>query len=95
MAINGIIDVTSGKITWPSSHADENASDSNDASIVTRIVYRSVSFLLTGDADAGIEQKMMAADNVKSTYLKAGHHGSNTSSSAAFINAVRPVGTIL
>ncbi|MFS0689415.1 S-layer homology domain-containing protein [Sporosarcina sp. 179-K 8C2 HS] len=76
-------------------YADENASDSNDASIVTRVAYGSVSFLLTGDAEAAIEQKMMSQGNVKSTYLKAGHHGSNTSSSAAFINAVRPVGTIL
>ena len=76
-------------------HADENASDSNDASIVTRVVYGSVSFLLTGDADTAIEEKIMSQGNVKSTYLKAGHHGSNTSSSAAFINAVRPAGTVL
>ena len=71
---------------------DEYASDSNDASIVTRVVYGSASFL--GDADAAIEEKIMAQGNVKSTYLKAEHHGSNTSSSAAF-NAARPVGTVL
>ena len=82
-------------ITTTVIHADDNASDSNDASIVTRVVYGSVSFLLTGDADAAIEEKIMAQGNVKSTYLKAGHHGSNTSSSAAFINAVRPAGTVL
>ena len=59
------------------------------------MVYGSVSFLLTGDADTAIEEKIMSQGNVKSTYLKAGHHGSNTSSSAAFINAVRPAGTML
>ncbi|WP_203334375.1 S-layer homology domain-containing protein [Planococcus beigongshangi] len=76
-------------------HADSSASDNNDASIVLHAVYGSVSFLLTGDADAGIEQKLVNNYNVKSTYLKAGHHGSNTSSSKAFLNEVKPAGTIL
>ncbi len=76
-------------------YADENASDTNDASIVTRVVYGSVSFLLMGDAGTSLESKIMSQGNVKSTYLKAGHHGSNTSSSAAFINAVKPTGTML
>lgn len=76
-------------------HADENASDTNDASIVTRVVYGSVSFLLTGDAGTSLESKIISQGNVKSTYLKAGHHGFNSSSSSAFINAVKPAGTIL
>lgn len=76
-------------------YADESASDTNDASIATRVVYGSVSFLLMGDADTSLESKIMSQSNVKSTYLKAAHHGSNTSSSAAFINAVSPAGTIL
>ena len=76
-------------------HADANASDNNDASIVLKLTYNQVSFLLTGDADTGIESEMMSKYNVKSTILKAGHHGSDTSSSAAFINAVKPAVTIL
>lgn len=78
-------------------HADENAKSSNDASIVTRIVYGSVSFLLTGDAETAAESKMVSqyGNSLKSTYLKAGHHGSNSSSTTAFINAVKPTGTIL
>lgn len=76
-------------------HADENATDNNDASIVLKITYGGVSFLLTGDAGTALESRIMARSNVKSTYLKAGHHGSNTSSSATFISAVKPVGTIL
>ncbi|MFS0575777.1 S-layer homology domain-containing protein [Sporosarcina sp. 179-K 3D1 HS] len=76
-------------------HADEQAADSNDASIVTRVVYDSVSFLFMGDAGASLEKDIISNYNVKSTYLKAGHHGSNTSSSVAFLNAVKPAGTIL
>lgn len=77
-------------------HADEIASSTNDASIVTRLEYGSVSFLLTGDAEKSVESKILSQyGNIQSTYLKAGHHGSNSSSTAAFINAVKPLGTIL
>jgi len=76
-------------------HANKNASDSNDASIVLKATYNGVSFLLMGDADTNIEASIMANYNVKATVLKAGHHGSNTSSSAKFISNVKPATTIL
>jgi len=75
-------------------NADENATDNNDASIVLKIAYGNVSFLLTADAGVSLEKEMMQ-DDVKATILKAGHHGSNTSSSAEFIQAVHPEVTIL
>lgn len=76
-------------------HVDASAADNNDASIVLKATYNKVSFLLTGDADTDIESKIMAKYDVKATVLKAGHHGSNTSSSAKFISAVKPATTIL
>ncbi|MFJ7983298.1 MBL fold metallo-hydrolase [Lysinibacillus xylanilyticus] len=75
-------------------NANENATDNNDASIVLKIAYGNVSFLLTADAGVALEKEMMQ-DDVKATILKAGHHGSNTSSSAEFIQAVHPEVTIL
>jgi len=75
-------------------NADENATDNNDASIVFKLAYGNVSFLLTADAGIALEKEMMQ-DDVKATILKAGHHGSNTSSSAEFIQAVHPEVTIL
>lgn len=75
--------------------ADEHASDNNEASIVLKAEYGEVSFLLMGDADIDMEKKLMAAQNVKATILKAGHHGSNTSSSLPFIQAVNPEAAIL
>lgn len=75
-------------------NANEQASDNNDASIVLKIVYGNVSFLLTGDAGIALEKEMMQYD-VSATVLKAGHHGSNTSSSEYFIRAVKPEVTIL
>ncbi|KOY82261.1 lamin tail domain-containing protein [Lysinibacillus macroides] len=75
-------------------NADEHAADNNDASIVLKITYGNVSFLLTGDAGVALEKDMLQYD-VSATVLKAGHHGSNTSSSMDFIQAVQPKVTIL
>lgn len=71
-------------------YANENASDNNDASIVLKMTYNKVSFLLMGDASVEIEEALMATSNVEATVLKAGHHGSNTSSAAKFISNVKP-----
>ena len=76
-------------------NADENAKDSNDASIVLKATYNKVSFLLMGDADSAIEDQIKSKYDVKATVLKNGHHGSDTSSSAAFISKVKPTVAIL
>lgn len=75
--------------------ADENASDNNGASIILRVEYGNISFLLTGDAGIFMEKDLLERTNVQATILKAGHHGSNTSSSQAFVEAVYPQATIL
>ncbi|MDP1394325.1 MBL fold metallo-hydrolase [Lysinibacillus capsici] len=75
-------------------NANDQAKDNNDASIVLKMTYGNVSFLLTGDAGVALEKEMLQYD-VKATVLKAGHHGSNTSSSEEFIQAVKPEVTIL
>lgn len=76
-------------------HANEKTEESNEASIVLKLTYNKVSFLLMGDADTNIENELMKTSNVKATVLKAGHHGSNTSSSAKFISTVKPATAIL
>lgn len=75
-------------------NANDQATDNNDASIVLKMTYGNVSFLLTGDAGVALEKEMLQYD-VKATVLKAGHHSSNTSSSEEFIQAVKPEVTIL
>lgn len=75
--------------------ADENAQDNNEASIVLKMTYDQFSALLTGDAGIEMEEQMMLTQNVSATVLKAGHHGSNTSSSRQFIEQVRPEVAIL
>lgn len=73
----------------------EKDDDNNEASIVLKVQYEDISFLLTGDADSGVEKSMLSEYDLKSTVLKAGHHGSETSSSDAFIREVQPEVTIL
>ena len=65
--------------------------DCNDASLVLRITYGTTSWLFTGDAEVPAEQAMLASGlELDSTVLKVGHHGSETSSSVEFLNAVTP-----
>ena len=63
----------------------------HDASVVTYWQYGENSWLLTGDAETEHEAQMLARGLVKpATILKVGHHGSETSSSEAFLQAVQP-----
>jgi competence protein ComEC len=64
----------------------------NDASIVAKVTYNQVSFMFTGDAEEASEQQILLQSRVQpiSTVLKVGHHGSNSSTSAAFLQAVDP-----
>jgi competence protein ComEC len=65
--------------------------DMNDWSAVLHIVDGNISFLLTGDAAHPSENDMMAAgEPLASTVLKVGHHGSEHSTSQAFLNKVHP-----
>jgi competence protein ComEC len=66
--------------------------DSNDCSIVIKLTYGRVSFLFTGDAAEEAEKEMVSrySTRLKSTILKAGHHGSRSSSSYDFLRSVRP-----
>jgi competence protein ComEC len=63
----------------------------NDASLVLRVVWRDVSFLLTGDIEAPAERALVESSaEVESTVLKVAHHGSATSSTVAFLDAAQP-----
>jgi beta-lactamase superfamily II metal-dependent hydrolase len=65
--------------------------DNNNASIVIKLTYGQVSFLFTGDAEADEEASILASGaDVRSTILKAGHHGSRSSTGQAFLAAVDP-----
>ncbi|MFO7679257.1 MAG: DNA internalization-related competence protein ComEC/Rec2 [Chloroflexota bacterium] len=68
-----------------------NAQDRNNSSVSFRLRYGDFSLLLTGDAEEAGEEAMLAQGlPLAAQVFKAGHHGSHTSSSPAFLEAVRP-----
>ncbi len=70
--------------------------DTNDTSIVLRIDYGDTSFLFTGDMETGAEGDLLdAGANVRATVLKAGHHGSDTSTGYRFLREVGPQYTVI
>jgi competence protein ComEC len=64
---------------------------SNDASLVLRLTLGQVSFLFPGDVESAAEGEVLKTGmNLRSTILKVPHHGSKTSSTVEFLNAVHP-----
>ena len=70
--------------------------DTNDTSIVLRIDYGETSFLFTGDMETGAEKDLRESGaDVRATVLKAGHHGSDTSTGYQFLREVSPQYTVI
>ena len=73
---------------------DHESDDANESSLVFLFRYRETSALYTGDADTSGEAEALrllrAEEDFSCDVLLVGHHGSNTSSSEAFISFVKP-----
>lgn len=65
--------------------------DLNNYSVVIKLAYGQTSLMLNGDAEDVSEQEMLAKRyNLKADVLKVGHHGSDSSTTPAFLKAVSP-----
>lgn len=72
-------------------HPTDLSLNTNSNSIVMRIQYGDIAFLFTGDAERAAEDKMLASGaNLNAHILHLGHHGSKTSTSVPFLEAVNP-----
>lgn len=74
-------------IEYPLTPLSQEASDTNEGSIIARFLYGETSFLLTGDLP---HEETVLPDEEPVTILKAAHHGSKYSTSEAFLDLVQP-----
>lgn len=71
--------------------AVNTGSDTNNTSIVLRVTYGDTSFLFTGDGEREVEQAILdSGEEIRSTVLKVGHHGSETSTGYLWLREVMP-----
>ena len=71
--------------------------DVNNESVVGRLTFGNFAMLFTGDAEGPVEKDMVASygKKLKCQMLKAGHHGSKTSSTAEFLKLVQPESVVM
>ena len=72
---------------------EDSYKSTNDYSVVLRLDFGETSFMMTGDAEAIAEQDILeffGAEALDCDVLKVGHHGSTSSTSKAFLEAVTP-----
>jgi len=78
---------------------DVSKFSSNDGSVVAKLVFGNTSVMLQGDSTAVIEHYLVGLDGpsglLRADILKAGHHGSKTSSSDEYVKTVAPTYAII
>ncbi len=85
------------EIIYPLTNAaGQELEDSNNTSIVSRLVFGQNSFLFTGDIYKADELKLLGQGiNLDSDILKVSHHGSKTSTSQEFLEKVSPLAAVI
>jgi len=83
--------------TFLTSDTTERNPNLNNTSVVVKLQYGGISFLLAGDVEKEAEAQLVAGygEFLKSTVLKVGHHGSKTSSTHEFLEAVEPLHAVI
>jgi competence protein ComEC len=67
----------------------------NNDSLAMQVSWRKISFLLTGDMERPVEEELLMSGLPHADVLKVAHHGSKTSTTPAFLDAVHPALAII
>ena len=83
------------EVLWPMTNKMISENSINNNSLVCKMNYKKNSILFTGDIEEIAEKKILELYSknlgiLRADILKVGHHGSKTSSSLEFINAINP-----
>ncbi|MCF0261250.1 MAG: hypothetical protein HUJ54_15420, partial [Erysipelotrichaceae bacterium] len=73
----------------------ESFDEENDKSIFSWFSYDGISYLWMGDATVKVEEQLLEDYDLKTHILKAGHHGSATSSSYDFLYETDPSAAVI
>lgn len=86
------IDTADVSVLW----ADFDNENTNNTSIVLKLVHGNVSFLFTGDIEAEAESAIVNnKDDISANILKVAHHGSDSSTTYMFLRSVMPQAAII
>src|SRR5699024_4308449 len=78
------------RVLWPCPHYDAGYAP-NDNSLVLRITFKEHALLFVGGLERHGEARLLKRSRpLEADFLKVGHHGSATSSTRAFVEAVDP-----
>lgn len=88
------------EVLWPNKIKSVTENSLNNNSIVCKLNYNDFSMLFTGDIEKEAEEQILQEyknnlNVLKSTALKVAHHGSKTSSTVEFVEAVKPKITLI
>lgn len=76
------------KVIGPISQPEENI---NNYSTVLKVSFGKMDIIMTGDAEKEVEKEILASgENIDAEILKVGHHGSSTSTTTKFLEAIDP-----
>jgi len=72
-----------------------NPANHNDDSLVMRLNYGNTTFLFTGDIESRAEQALLNDPRLNADVLSVAHHGSRSSTTQEFLNAVAPTYAVI
>jgi competence protein ComEC len=93
-----IIDGVKVALLYPKGNvSNKHYDNANNSSLVTRLSFNNIDFLLTGDSEVKDEAEILKSStaSLESEVIKLGHHGSDTSSSEDFLKVAQPIVAVI